>query len=51
MAVNPLTMWLTLATFLGYAIVHTVILKPATPMNIVIGGASGRCRRCSAGPR
>jgi protoheme IX farnesyltransferase len=30
---------------------HTVILKPATPMNIVIGGASGRCRRCSAGPR
>ena len=41
MAVNPLTMWLTLATFLGYAIVYTVILKPATPMNIVIGGASG----------
>ncbi|MBT9499138.1 MAG: UbiA family prenyltransferase, partial [Zoogloea sp.] len=40
-AVNPLTMWLTLATFLGYAIVYTVILKPATPMNIVIGGASG----------
>ena len=41
LAVNPLTMWLTLATFLGYAIVYTVILKPATPMNIVIGGASG----------
>jgi protoheme IX farnesyltransferase len=40
-AVNPLTMWLTLATFLGYAIVYTLILKPATPMNIVIGGASG----------
>lgn len=39
--VNPLTMWLTLATFLGYAIIYTVILKPATPMNIVIGGASG----------
>ena len=40
-AVNPLTMWLTLATFVGYAIVYTVILKPATPQNIVIGGASG----------
>ncbi len=40
-AVNPLTMWLTLATFLGYAIVYTLVLKPATPMNIVIGGASG----------
>ena len=39
--VNPITMWLTLATFLGYAIVYTVILKPATPQNIVIGGASG----------
>ena len=40
-AVNPLTMWLTLGTFVGYAIVYTVILKPATPQNIVIGGASG----------
>ena len=40
-AVNPLTMWLTLATFVGYAIVYTVLLKPATPQNIVIGGASG----------
>jgi protoheme IX farnesyltransferase len=39
--VNPLTMWLTLATFIGYAIIYTVILKPATPQNIVIGGASG----------
>ena len=39
--VNPLTMWLTLATFLGYAIVYTVVLKPRTPQNIVIGGASG----------
>ncbi len=39
--VNPLTMWLTLGTFVGYAIVYTVILKPATPQNIVIGGASG----------
>jgi len=40
-AVNPLTMWLTLATFIGYAVVYTVILKPLTPQNIVIGGASG----------
>jgi len=39
--VNPLTMWLTLATFVGYAVIYTVFLKPATPMNIVIGGASG----------
>jgi protoheme IX farnesyltransferase len=39
--INPLTMWLTLATFVGYAVVYTVILKPMTPQNIVIGGASG----------
>ncbi len=39
--VNPLTMWLTLATFVGYAVIYTVILKPLTPQNIVIGGASG----------
>ncbi len=39
--VNALTMWLTLVTFVGYAIVYTVLLKPATPQNIVIGGASG----------
>ena len=39
--VNPLTMWLTLATFVGYAVVYTLVLKPATPQNIVIGGASG----------
>ena len=39
--VNPLTMWLTLATFVGYAVIYTVLLKPATPQNIVIGGASG----------
>ena len=38
---NVLTMWLTLATFVGYAIVYTILLKPATPQNIVIGGASG----------
>ena len=39
--VNPITMWLTFATFVGYAVVYTVILKPLTPQNIVIGGASG----------
>jgi protoheme IX farnesyltransferase len=39
--VNPFTMWLTLATFVGYAVVYTVFLKPNTPQNIVIGGASG----------
>jgi protoheme IX farnesyltransferase len=39
--VNPLTMWLTLVTFVGYAVIYTMILKPATPQNIVIGGLSG----------
>jgi len=39
--VNPLTMWLTFATFVGYAVIYTVLLKPTTPQNIVIGGASG----------
>jgi heme o synthase len=39
--INPLTAWLTFATFVGYAVIYTVILKPRTPQNIVIGGASG----------
>ena len=39
--VNPLTMWLTFATFIGYALIYTMILKPLTPQNIVIGGLSG----------
>jgi len=39
--INPLIMWLTLGTFLGYAVIYTVILKPLTPQNIVIGGSSG----------
>jgi protoheme IX farnesyltransferase len=39
--VNALTMWLTFATFVGYAVIYTVVLKPLTPQNIVIGGASG----------
>jgi len=38
---NPLTMWLTVATFVGYAVIYTLLLKPYTPQNIVIGGASG----------
>ena len=39
--VNPLTMGLTFLTFVGYAVIYTVVLKPRTPQNIVIGGASG----------
>jgi protoheme IX farnesyltransferase len=39
--VNPLTMWLTFATFIGYAVIYTIVLKPRTPQNIVIGGLSG----------
>ena len=39
--VNPLTMWLTLATFIGYAFIYTIFLKPNTPQNIVIGGFAG----------
>jgi protoheme IX farnesyltransferase len=38
---NALTMWLTFGTFVGYAVIYTVLLKPATPQNIVIGGLSG----------
>jgi protoheme IX farnesyltransferase len=38
---NPLTMWATFITFVGYAIIYTLLLKPATPQNIVIGGLSG----------
>jgi len=39
--VNALTMWLTLASLVGYAFVYTLYLKRATPQNIVIGGLSG----------
>jgi len=39
--VNPLCAWLTLASFVGYAIIYTGWLKRATPQNIVIGGLSG----------
>ena len=49
--VNPLTMWLTFATFVGYAVIYTVILKPRTPQNIVIGGLSGHAARAGLGRR
>ncbi|WP_296947629.1 heme o synthase [uncultured Massilia sp.] len=39
--VNPLTMWLTLGTFVGYAFIYTMLLKPNTSQNIVIGGFAG----------
>lgn len=39
--VNPLTAWLTFASLMGYAVVYTLILKRATPQNIVIGGLAG----------
>ena len=41
LGVNLLTMVLTFAALLGYGLVYTVFLKPRTPQNIVIGGASG----------
>ena len=41
MWVNTLTAVLTFASMIGYAIIYTVFLKPATPQNIVIGGAAG----------
>jgi len=39
--VNPLSAWLSLASFIGYAFIYTGYLKRATPQNIVIGGPSG----------
>jgi protoheme IX farnesyltransferase len=38
---NILTIWLTLASLVGYAFVYTMFLKRATPQNIVIGGLAG----------
>jgi protoheme IX farnesyltransferase len=38
---NVLTTILTFSTLIGYAIIYTVYLKPATPQNIVIGGVTG----------
>jgi protoheme IX farnesyltransferase len=39
--VNPLTAWLNLASWIGYALIYTLFLKRATPQNIVIGGLFG----------
>ncbi len=39
--VNKLTAILTFISMVGYGVVYTVFLKPATPQNIVIGGAAG----------
>ncbi len=38
---NTLTAMLTLASLVGYAIIYTLVLKRATPQNIVIGGLAG----------
>lgn len=38
---NILTAWLTLGALIGYALVYTMVLKRATPLNIVIGGIAG----------
>jgi protoheme IX farnesyltransferase len=47
--VNPLTMWLTLATFVGYAIIYTVILKPRRRRTSSSAAPPAPCRRCWAG--
>jgi len=39
--VNPLAAWLSLAGNLYYVVVYSLLLKRATPWNIVIGGAAG----------
>ena len=39
--VNVLTAVLTFASLIGYAVIYTLLLKRATPQNIVIGGAAG----------
>lgn len=39
--VNGLTAMLTLFGLFGYAVVYTLLLKRATPQNIVIGGVAG----------
>lgn len=41
LAVNALTAYLTLLGLFGYAVVYTMLLKRATPQNIVIGGVAG----------
>ncbi len=39
--VNTLTMMLTMASMIGYAVIYTMFLKRSTPQNIVLGGAAG----------
>ncbi len=39
--VNKLTAVLTFLSLIGYSVIYTLFLKPATPQNIVIGGAAG----------
>jgi protoheme IX farnesyltransferase len=39
--INALTALLTFISLVGYAVVYTMFLKPATPQNIVLGGAAG----------
>lgn len=39
--INWLTALLTFISLVGYAVVYTMFLKPATPQNIVLGGAAG----------
>ncbi len=41
LGINWLTAWLTLSGLFGYAVVYTLLLKRATPQNIVIGGIAG----------
>ncbi len=41
LGVNTLTAVLTLCALVGYSVVYTVVLKPLTPQNIVLGGAAG----------
>jgi protoheme IX farnesyltransferase len=41
LSVNALAAALALSGLLGYVFVYTLWLKPLTPLNIVIGGASG----------
>ena len=39
--VNTLTAALTFLSLIGYSVIYTLFLKPATPQTIVIGGAAG----------
>jgi len=39
--VNPLAAWLSLLGNIYYVVIYTMLLKRATPLNIVIGGAAG----------